>query len=170
MNFLELAKKRYSVRDFSSKEVEEEKLNYILEVARLAPSACNRQPWKFFVIKNKELLSRMCDCYDRDWFKTAPLCIIICGNHSDSWKRSADNKDHCDIDIAIATDHITLAATDVELGSCWICNFDVEGCKNILALGDEFEPICIVPIGYPTENVAKIEKKRKDLEDIIIVI
>ena len=112
MNLLELAKQRYSVRLFSNKEIEKEKVDYLLEVARMAPSAVNIQPWSFLVLQSEEAKKDIQACYDRDWFKTAPLYIVVCGNHLASWKRASDNKDHCDIDIAIATEHIALAAAE----------------------------------------------------------
>ena len=95
MSFLDLVKNRFSARSFTDKIVEKEKIDLILEVARLAPSAVNLQPWKFFVVSDKLMLSKLAETYSREWFKTAPLCIVACGNHSESWKRF-DGKDHCE--------------------------------------------------------------------------
>ncbi len=170
MTILDIVKKRCSVREYSSQPVEKEKLNYVLEAARLAPSACNLQPWSFYVIQNMEMLKKIQSCYEREWFQTAPVCIAICGNHDISWKRkSFDNKDHCDIDIAIATEHLVLAATEVGLGTCWICHFDSVRCKEILQLPASEEVIALIPIGYPAkENVwEKAVKNRKKAEEII---
>jgi nitroreductase len=93
---------------------------------------------------------------------------VLCGNHSESWKR-IDGKDHCDVDIAIAADHMTLAATDLGLGTCWICNFDREACAGALALPDHMEPIVILSIGYPADKAdpERHGSKRKTLEAIV---
>lgn len=94
MDLLDLAKKRCSVRQYAATPVEKEKLDYILEVARLAPSAVNFQPWQFLVVSTKENLEKVQSCYEREWLKTAPLCIIACEDHAASWKRGSDGKDH----------------------------------------------------------------------------
>ena len=100
MNFLELTKRRCSVRKYASRPVETEKLDYILEAARMAPSAVNYQPWCFLVIKSDKGREKIQACYPREWFKQAPCYIVVCGDHAQSWKR-ADGKDHMDIDAAI---------------------------------------------------------------------
>ncbi len=164
MSFFDLVKSRFSVRAFKSQAVELEKIERILEVARLAPSAVNFQPWKFFVVTNKQLLDKLSETYSREWFKTAPVCIVACGNHTTSWKRS-DGKDHCDIDVAIAVEHIVLAATELGLGTCWICNFDAKKCSEVLSLPENMEPIAMIPVGYP--DVDMIEKKRKSIEEVV---
>ena len=117
MNLLELAQKRCSVRKYASFPVEDEKLAYILEAGRMAPSAVNFQPWYFIIIRQEAGRTKIQECYAREWFRSAPLYILICGDHSQSWKRSSDQKDHMDIDVAIATEHISLAAAEQGLGS-----------------------------------------------------
>ena len=117
MNFLELVKARKSERDYTSQEVEQSKLDYILECARLAPSAVNFQPWHFLIVKSEEAKEKVRKCYNREWIKTAPMYIVVCGDTSQSWKRKSDGKDHCDIDVAITTEHICLAAAEQGLGT-----------------------------------------------------
>ena len=114
MSFLELARKRCSIRKYAPKNVEQEKIDYILEAARLAPSAVNYQPWYFVWVQSAEGKAKLQECYPREWFKQAPYYLIVCGDHQQSWKRG-DHKDHMDIDTAIATEHICLAAKDWEL-------------------------------------------------------
>lgn len=150
MTFLELAKLRYSARKYLNKAVEEEKINYILECGRVAPSAANLQPWHVIVLQDKENLERISAVYPKDWFRQAPLVLVICGDHTTSWKRT-DGKDHCDIDIAIITDHITLAAAEQSFGSCWICNFDAKLCSALLHLPAHIEPVVILSIGYAAD-------------------
>ncbi len=170
MNFIDIVKKRCSVREYSSRPIEKEKLDSVLEAARLAPSACNLQPWSFYVVQDAGILQQLHSCYGREWFTTAPVCIAVCGNHDASWKRkSFDNKDHCDIDIAITTEHLILAAAEAGLGTCWICNFDAVLCKEILQLPDSEEVIALIPIGYPAKEEIweTAVKNRKKTEEII---
>ncbi|MDP4185460.1 MAG: nitroreductase family protein [Bacteroidota bacterium] len=166
MDFLELAQKRFSVRTYEDRKIEKEKLLYILEAGRLAPSAVNYQPWEFIVLTKPESLEKIHQTYPREWFKLAPAVILVCGDHNQGWRRPSDNKDHTDIDIAIAVDHMVMATTELELGTCWVCNFNASLCKELFELPHNLEPIVLLPIGYP--KVASIpEKKRKHLQDIV---
>ena len=167
MNFLELARKRYSVRQYSDRSVEPEKMDYVLEAARLAPSAVNKQPWRILLIESEEKRQQLQSCYDREWFKQAPLYLIVCGNHAESWKRAEDGKDHVDVDVAILTEHLCLAAAEQGLGTCWVCNFNVARCKQLFNLPEDLEPIVLLPLGYPADESAfEGEKKRKALTEI----
>ena len=167
MNFLELARKRCSVRQYSDRSVEPEKMDYVLEAARLAPSAVNKQPWRILLIESEEKRQQLQSCYNREWFKQAPLYLIVCGNHAESWKRAEDGKDHVDVDVAILTEHLCLAAAEQGLGTCWVCNFNVARCKQLFNLPEDLEPIVLLPLGYPAdESVFEGEKKRKALTEI----
>ena len=167
-SFLELAKSRYSVRNYLDREVEDAKLEYVLEAGRIAPSAANYQPWHFIVIRDMEMRKKIAGTYNRAWFLEAPVIIILCGDHRVSWKR-ADGKDHCDIDIAIATDHMTLAAEEMGLGTCWICNFNAVKAREILGLPDGIEPVVYLPVGYSGDQPDKRSRHltRKKLEEIL---
>jgi len=165
MKIEELIEKRFSVRKYTTQKVEKEKLLKVLEAGRMAPSAVNYQPWHFVVIENKEKLHQIHAVYQRAWIQEAPLVIVACADHSESWKRSSDRKDSADIDVAIAIDHMTLMATELGLGTCWVCNFDVVKCAQILHLPSHIEPIALIPLGYP--NISAPDKKRKGLNEII---
>lgn len=169
MNFIDLARRRCSIRQYAQRAVEADKLEYVLEAARLAPSAVNYQPWQFLVVTSAEGLSKIKECYPREWMTSAPACILVCADHQQSWKRKSDGKDHADIDIAIATEHICLAAAEQGLGTCWVCNFDTERCRSLFRIPDHLEPVVLVPIGYPeSENLwEETPKKRKDSEELI---
>ncbi|MCP9611464.1 nitroreductase family protein [Coprobacter tertius] len=169
LDMLTLARLRCSVRSFSERPVEREKLEYILETARLAPSAVNFQPWYFIVVRADEHRKMLQDCYERDWFRTAPVYIIVCADHRESWLRKSDGKDHGDIDAAIAAEHICLAATEQDLGTCWVCNFDVEKCHNLFGLPEGVEPVVIIPVGYPEDPDIFIAtpKKRKAFNEVV---
>jgi nitroreductase len=169
MTFIELAKRRYSCRNYDSRPVEQDKLDLILEAGRIAPSAVNYQPWHFIVIREKGNLKKIHDTYHREWFQAAPCVIVVCGDHDQSWERKQDGKDHCDIDIAIAVDHMTLQATELGLATCWICNFDKDKTTQTLNLTSYLEPIVILPVGYPLDkpDPSRHVEKRKKMQDII---
>ncbi len=168
MTFLELAKSRYSLRKYQPRPVEEEKLNYILECGRVAPSAANFQPWEIFVVREEEMRSLISTTYSRKWLKEAPVILVFCGDHQAGWKRP-DGKDHTDIDVAIIVDHMTLAAAEQGLGTCWICHFDARKCSEILQLPEHLEPIVLLPLGYPgdTPEYHADHLKRKALPEIV---
>lgn len=168
MNFLELVTSRKSIRQYLTKEVEQEKIDYIMECARLAPSASNNQPWHFLIVKSEEGKELLRQCYPREWFASnpTPVYIVACGNTDQSWKREYDNKDHCDIDIAITFEHICLAATEQGLGTCWICHFDPFKFRELFKLPDYLYPVAITPLGYPAKDEPN-NPKRKDIKEII---
>ena len=151
MSFLELAKRRYSVRSYKEIPVEEGKLKQVLEAGRVAPSAVNFQPLHFVVVQDVERRKKIASTYRKGWILQAPVIIVICGDHSKSWRRP-DGKDHCDIDAAIAIDHMTLAAADLGLGTCWVCMFNSMQCHSILDLPPHMETIALLPLGYPGDQ------------------
>ena len=163
MSFLDLVKQRYSCRSYQEKSVEQEKLDYVMECVRFAPSAVNKQPWMFRVVKNDAEKENLRECYSRDWFNTAPMYIICSILHDEEWVRK-DGKHHGDIDIAIAVEHLCLAATEQGLATCWVCNFDAEKCKQLFTFAENEEPAVLIPIGYAADEAK--EKKRKDMAQI----
>lgn len=169
MDFLELTKKRFSARSYKPDAVEQEKLDYIIECARLAPSAVNYQPWSFLIVKSEEQRLKVQQCYNREWFADAPVYIVVCVDSSVAWVRKADNKNHAEIDGAIATEHICLGATAIGLGSCWVCNFDVEMLKSHFQLPSEKHPVAIISLGYVNE-FPKHASTRKPIDEIVTIL
>lgn len=165
MAFMNIARKRYSVRKYKELDVEKEKILQVLEAGRVAPSAVNYQPWHFIILTEKNIISKVAETYPAKWLPKAPVIIVACGDHSQSWKRK-DGKDHCDIDVALAIDHMTLAATDLGLGTCWICAFDAKRCHELLGLPDHLEVIALLSMGYSVDE-GEQEKKRKEIEEIV---
>ena len=167
MSFLDIARKRCSVRSFLPKEVEEEKLLEVLEAARVAPSSSNFQPLQIYVVQNSQLKMELYETYPREWMAKAPVILVFCVDRSQSWKRY-DGKDYGDVDLAIAADHVTLAAADLGLGTCWLGAFHVGKCRKALQLPDSIEPVVIMPIGYPSklDSPKRHITRRKGIEEI----
>lgn len=170
MTFLDLVKARCSVRSYEQRAIEPEKLQYVMECTRLAPSAVNLQPWMFYVVTKPEDCNKIRQCYHRDWFNEAPMYIIACSNHDESWKRRrSEPKDHADIDISIAVEHLCLAAAEVGLGTCWVCNFNVELCRELFDITAPYEPAVLIPIGYP-KTMEVSEKIRKPQGEVFVAL
>ena len=166
MEFLELARQRYSVRAYKSSPVEEEKLEKVLEAARLAPTACNLQPFQLIVIHTKGREAELRRIYKSSWFVQAPIIICACAIPSQSWARQ-DGKSYCHVDVTIAMDHLILAAADLGLGTCWIGAFNPEEARLILGLPEDVEPVAFTPLGYPNDQPGHRHKSRKSLNDLV---
>jgi len=164
MDFYEVVEKRRSIRKYKRIPVEEEKLKRILEAVRIAPSAANRQPWHFIVIKDEAAKQNLKEAYAREWFYTAPVVICACGEPGKAWIRR-DGKNYVDVDVSIAFEHLVLAATAEGLGTCWIGAFDPAKLRAALGLPDGIEPIAMTPLGYPDE-VPKATS-RKSMTEIV---
>lgn len=155
MSFMEIAKKRYSVRKYENRAVESEKLEKIIEAAHVAPTAANLQPVRLIVVQGKDgmgKLGKAANTYH------APVAIIVCADHSKAWTRPFDGKSMTDIDATILTDHMMLQATELGLGTCWICYFKADVVSKEFNLPKELEPINILAIGYADENPADSER------------
>ena len=164
MEFLDLAKKRYSVRKYEDKRVEEEKLLKILEAGRVAPTGANTQPQRLIVVQEKAGLERLKKAAN---INGAAMAIIVCGDHKAVWKRPFDNKDILDIDASIITTHMMLQATELGLGTVWICYFDPAVLRKEFNIPEGTEPINILAIGYAAGEALpsdRHDKARKPLE------
>ncbi len=167
MKFLDLAAERCSVRKFEQRPIEPDVMNKVLEAGRLAPSACNKQPWRYYIVETPGGMNLLNKC---GRFFDAPAAIIVLGAPGDAWVRPQDNKNHLDIDVAITTDHMTLAATSLGLATCWVCWFDPALCKTLFSIPHGLEPIAILPIGYPvsTKHIRRHDHDRLDLDTLVI--
>lgn len=165
MEFSELIKERYSVRSYKPDPVEEEKLQQVLEAARLAPTAANRQPFRLIVIPTAGREADLHRIYGRKWFAQAPLIICACAIPAEGWVRG-DGKSYTDVDVAIAMDHLILAATDLGLGTCWIAAFDAAAAREVLELPDGVEPVIFTPLGYPAQQPGS--KDRKPVSQLVL--
>lgn len=150
MELLKLAKDRYSVRKFCDKKVEKEKLDLILEVGRVAPTAVNYQPQRIFVLDTDEALSKLKACTTYHFH--APLALLICYDKTVSWKRSYDGKDMGEVDVSIVATHMMLEVTNLGLGSTWVGHFDPQKIEEVFELPENIIPVALLPIGYPDET------------------
>jgi nitroreductase len=164
MEFFDVINKRQSIRSYKSNRIEKEKLDKILEAARIAPTAKNLQAFKIFVIDAKNNKEKIKKIYTRDWFADAPLLILVCSNPGKNWVRN-DGKNYSDVDAAIVMDHIILAATDLGLGTCWVGAFDKNAVIELLGLDAELEPIAFTPLGYT--EISNIVVPRKSIDDLV---
>jgi nitroreductase len=164
MEFSEVIKNRYSVRAYKPVPVEDDKLNRILEAARLAPTACNMQPFQFIVIHTAGREEELKRIYRGSWFAKAPIVICACAMESQGWRR-ADGKSYAAIDLAIAVDHLVLAAADLGLGTCWVGAFDVKATREILKLPPNVEPVIFIPLDYADDKPGA--KCRKSLNELV---
>lgn len=149
MEFLEMAKKRFSVRDYTAQKVEPEKLNKILEAAHVAPTAANLQPVHLIVAQSGEALAKVSKAAN---IYGAPVAIVVCADHSRAWVRPFDKKQTGDIDASILTDHMMLQAAELGLGSVWICYFKPDVLSKEFGLPANLEPVNILAVGYSAEG------------------
>lgn len=164
MEFSELINKRYSVRAYRPDPIQQQDLQQVLEAARLAPTAANRQPFQLIVIKTQGREADLNRIYDEEWFVEAPLVVCMCALPTDAWARK-DGKNYADVDATIAMDHLILAAANLGLGTCWIAAFDPAAAREVLRLPDEVEPVAFTPLGYPADQPKT--KKRKDVSQLV---
>jgi nitroreductase len=156
--------------------VEDEKIEQILECARLAPSWANKQCWNFVIVRDKEKIELISEAGGRvnSWLKKAPVIIVACGDPGLSGIRNGI--EYFMVDVAIAMEHLILAAANLGLGSCWIGSFDENRTKRVLEIPNNMRVVAITPIGYPAEKAGVREimtgiilrsKKRKHLNEIV---
>lgn len=171
---LELIKRRQSDRSYSDKPVEKEKLDRIIEAGRMAPSACNAQPWKFIVVTDRKLrleIARACSAKILDmnvFVSQAPLLIIIIREMPNTSSRigsTIKNTDYSLMDIGIATENICLQARAEGIGSCIIGWFDEKLVKKLLGIPSSKRVKLIITLGYPIKEPR--EKKRKPLQEVV---
>jgi len=165
VDFLNLVSQRYSCRSFKRDEVEKEKLDRILACAQLAPTAANRQAVRIIVFPTAGREQDVARIYSRGWFQEAPCLICVCSIPSQCWVRG-DRKNYSDVDAAIVMDHIVLAATALDLGTCWVAAFDESAAREILRLDPAWEPVAFTPLGYRNDVPGK--KMRKSLDEIVV--
>ncbi|MEG1979269.1 MAG: nitroreductase family protein [Victivallaceae bacterium] len=168
MDFYEVVKHRRSMRGFLNKAIPEAALERIGDAVALAPSACNRQPLRFEVVLNGEIRRQICEIYPQPWLAQAPASARrgappALRRRAACWPFPAT-----DIDVAIAMEHLVLAATAEGLGCCWVCAFDVDKMSAALAVKSPWRVVAISPLGYA--DVPPRDLKRKEKSEIFEVV
>ena len=168
MNFFKLAKERYSCRNFdTTKPIEQEKIDKILEAAKFAPTAVNFQPQRILILQDQEKLSKLSECTNYGW--GAPLVMLVGYDKNVSWKRKYDGKDEGIVDASIVATHMMFEISELGLGTTWVGYFNPEKLKEIYSIPDNIEIIAILPIGYPSEDAipAPHHEKRNDVSSFV---
>ena len=168
MSFQELAAERYSVRSFSNRPIEPEKIEKVLEAGRIAPTAHNYQPQRIKIITTAEDLAKVDECTPCRY--GAPTVFLICFDKTVSWKREFDGECSGVVDSSIVTTHLMFAAQDLGLGSCWVMHFDPVKAIQLFALPDNIVPVAFLPVGYPAEGSvpSKGHGNRMPLQDYLL--
>ena len=165
MDVSETIEKRRSIRKYQTKPVETEKLNKILQAARLGPSAANVQPCHFIVVTKPEARASLRAAYPAEWFLQAPAIIVVCANPKESWRRK-DGEEFWKVDAAIAMQNLVLTSTELGLGTCWMTNFEEKELKKALNIPKEIRAVAMTPLGYPAEEKGPATE-RKPLNEIV---
>ena len=169
MEYYQLIENRETIRRYDpSKKISDEVFNRILNAGRIAPSASNKQPWTFILVSSDETLARVKKSYQREWFQRAPYVIIVVGDKTKAWIRPKDGYNSIETDLAIAMDHMILAAENEGIGACWVIAFDYKILAKAINLKHNEVVYCMAALGYPPEGFQKQgNKKRKPLNEIV---
>ena len=164
MDILTAIQQRRSIRAYSSKPVEQDKLNQVLEAARLSPSANNRQDWKFIVVLDAGQRAKLTEAaLEQPFVGEAPIILVACGTNPDSVMSCGQHRYTVDLSIAVA--YMILEASSLGLGTCWLGRFDEKMVKAALQIPDSVRVVTMTPLGYPSESPAP--RPRKALEAIV---
>lgn len=150
MDFLELAKNRYSVRDFKEDKVPKDIIDKILEAGYIAPTACNRQGFKVTVVTSKEGMEKFRKCTECHF--GAPMAMIVSYDKNLSWDRPWDHEKSGPVDASIVATHLMLEAYNLGVGSTWVMYFIPEAIKVEFDFDENFEPVVVLPMGYPKDD------------------
>jgi nitroreductase len=168
MEFAKVINGRESIRSYDpTKPVDKAILEKILDAGRIAPSAANRQPWRFLLISSREMLTQVRRCYQKPWFQDAPHVLVVAGRTGEAWARQ-DGWNSIETDLTIAMDHMVLAAENEGVATCWISNFEMAVLRSALGLSSEDRVYAITPLGYPRPGFSKKgQRQRKSLADVV---
>jgi len=153
MDVFEAIKNRRSVRAYQDRPIPEHITHTLLSAIRYAPSGCNLQPWHFVLVKDTQLRQKLAEaCAKQMWIAQAPLIIAACGFPKRAYQKIGGSRNCAEIDVTIALDHLSLAAVEQGLGSCWIGAFDEQQVKSLLAVPDDAQVVALMTIGYPAST------------------
>lgn len=165
MSILDTIEKRYSMRGFEDKPVEDKKLEEILKAAQLAPTGVNKQAFKVYVVDTKKNYDALKEVYPQDWLLEAPYVLVVCSKANEAWSRPWDAKNINEIDATIVMDHMILTATELGLGTCYIAAFLERPLIKLLNLDAEWHPVLMTPLGYG--NAEPRNTPRKPITELV---
>jgi nitroreductase len=168
-DFYNIMYRRCSVRSYKATPVPPDVLDRLIETLRRAPSAANRQPWRFYVIKN-DLRPKFNEVLYKPCFHNVPVLIAAEAVPETAWVRNEDKHNYAWVDVSIAMTDMVNAATAEGLGTCWIASFDVNLAKKLLELPDSAQLVTLMAVGYPEKELVAHDKVRKSLQEIITIL
>jgi len=167
MNVMEAIKNRRSVRAYADRPIPAEVMGRMRQALRYAPSACNIQPWHFILVQDAKLRQDVATAAKgQHWMAQAPVIVAACGFPDQAYKHMGGHGNSVDIDLAIALDHLTLAAVAEGLGTCWIGAFSEEKVKQFLGVPANVKIVAMTPLGYPAspDLIGPVEENRRKAE------
>jgi len=168
MEFQELIKARFSVRNFKNDPLKNEDLNQILTAGHLAPTGCNYQPFRILVMNNDSAMEKLRKCTKCHF--NAPAALLVCHNPNESWKRKYDGALASPVDASIVATHMMLRAHDIGVGCCWVMHFDPTMMRKEFRIPEPVEPVALLVMGYPADNAKPIamHDTYRPIEEVVV--
>ena len=167
MDFIKLAKERYSVRKFKNEHLPQNVIDKILKAGHLAPTGCNYQPQRILVLNSDESTEKLKSCTKCHF--NAPTAMLVCYNTEECWTRKYDGAQSGIIDASIVATHMMLAAAEMGVGSTWVMHFDPEAMRNTFSIPNNTEPVALLVMGYPADDATplNLHNEFRDLKEIV---
>ncbi|MDR0932629.1 MAG: nitroreductase family protein [Victivallales bacterium] len=159
MDFYDVVSNRRSIRHYSDRPIANELLKKIAHAASLAPTACNRQPFKILAIRNAKLRAAICEACPQRFLPEAPVILVALGDTKNAWRRAGDDHTIVEIDLGIVFEHVVLAATAEGLSTCWVCAYDLKKMNDALKLEAPWSALAIAPLGYAASEALPLQRK-----------
>ena len=168
MSFEELARARYSVRKFEPRPIEASVMRKLLEMGALAPTGCNRQPQRIYVLQSEEARAKAAECSPCTF--NAPAVLLVCYDRDAAWHRDFDGYDCGEFDASIVVTHLTFAAVELGLGTCIVAYFDPDKTRSLFNLPPNVVPMAMLPVGYPAAQPSPMHAKRNSYTDYTTIL
>ena len=167
MEFQKLISDRYSVRQFEKEHLKKEDVKTIIEAGHKAPTGCNFQPQRILVLNTDDSIAKLKNCTKCHF--DAPTAFLVCYNNDESWVRPYDGALSAPVDAAIVSTHMMLAACDIGVGCCWVMHFNPETVRKTFNIPENFEPVAILVMGYPSEDAKPkdLHSKFRKIEEVV---
>ena len=163
---MDVIESRKSIRSYKPQNIEEEKLEYILQAFRKAPSAKNIQPWKLVIVKDRKRKNDLAiACNNQTFIAEAPIIVVACAKEDEAYGTMGGYMNSYPVDLALALEHLILAAAEQGLGTCWIGSFKEKLVKDLLGIPKNVRVVALTPVGYPAEDGRN--RGRKPLSEIV---